>query len=63
MILEENDFLIQGEGKEITALSDRRGLVFMFGQAISNSVKYRREQVRPEIHFWAGNTRTKTVWR
>ena len=55
MILAENDFLIQGEGKEITALSDRRGLVFMFGQAISNSVKYRREQVRPEIHFWAGN--------
>ncbi|RHR32592.1 sensor histidine kinase [Clostridium sp. AF19-22AC] len=39
-LLDEAGFLIQNETEDIGVLSDRKGLIFIIGQAVSNSIKY-----------------------
>lgn len=48
-LLEEKNFRIQFDMSDETVYSDRRGLRFLLGQLISNSIKYCDGQ--PELHF------------
>ena len=55
VILEEWNFQVSGEGKDITVFSDQRGLIFMFSQVVSNAVKYTKNKEKPQIVFCARN--------
>lgn len=50
-LLEEASFSIEYVGEESEAVSDKKGLMFILGQIISNSVKYSKKQPAPLIRF------------
>lgn len=50
-LLGEKKFIVQKEFPETTAYSDKRGLKFMIGQILSNSIKYAEADELPQIEF------------
>ncbi|MGI6741381.1 MAG: sensor histidine kinase [Brevefilum sp.] len=50
-LLEESGFAIEFSGEEYEVVSDKKGLMFILGQIISNSVKYSEKQNDPLIRF------------
>lgn len=50
-LLEEAGFTIEFAGEECEIVSDKKGLMFILGQIISNSVKYSKKQNAPLIRF------------
>lgn len=50
-LLEEAGFTIEFAGEEYEIVSDKKGLMFIFGQIISNSVKYSEKQNDPLLRF------------
>lgn len=53
-LLEEKHFMIQNQVQEETVYTDRRGLLFMLGQIVSNAVKYSRQT--PTLTFSVRHT-------
>ena len=49
--LEEAHFSVTYSGNNCTAISDKKGFMFILGQIISNSVKYAAHDATPAIHF------------
>lgn len=43
-LLEEKQFLVENHLRDEMVYTDRRGLLFMLGQVVSNSIKYSREK-------------------
>ena len=50
-LLEEAHFSVTYSGNNCTAISDKKGFMFILGQIISNSVKYAAHDATPAIHF------------
>ena len=50
-MLEEAHFSVTYSGNNCTAISDKKGFMFILGQIISNSVKYAAHDATPAIHF------------
>ena len=50
-LLEEAHFSVTYSGNNCTAISDKKGFMFILGQIISNSVKYATHDATPAIHF------------
>ena len=57
-LLEEAGFTIEFAGEEYEIVSDKKGLMFILGQIISNSVKYSEKKNDPWLRF---TMRTDTV--
>lgn len=50
-LLDEAGFMIEFTGKDCQIVSDKKGMMFILGQLISNSVKYTKEQDAPMLSF------------
>lgn len=50
-VLDEAGFMIEFTGKDCQIVSDKKGLMFILGQLICNSVKYTKEQDPPMLSF------------
>lgn len=50
-LLDEAGFMIEFTGKDCQIVSDKKGMMFILGQLISNSVKYTKEQDTPMLSF------------
>ena len=50
-LLEEAGFSIEFLGNEYQIISDKKGLMFILGQIISNSVKYAEKKSSPFLQF------------
>lgn len=50
-LLDETGFVVQFSGEDCQVISDRKGLLFILGQLISNSVKYATQQDVPSLSF------------
>ena len=50
-LLDEAGFMIEFSGKDSQIVSDKKGLMFILGQLISNSVKYAEKLDTPTLHF------------
>lgn len=50
-LLEEKEFVVRKEFLETTAFSDKRGLKFLIGQILSNSIKYTKADKSPQIEL------------
>lgn len=50
-LLDEAGFMIQFSGKDSQIISDKKSLMFILGQIISNSVKYAKKQNTSALHF------------
>jgi signal transduction histidine kinase len=49
----EHGFIVQNESRPLRIVSDRRGLIFIISQALSNAVKYRRtDGTNPQIELY-----------
>lgn len=51
-LLEGKGFLVSTDICDAAVFSDRRGLHFLLSQVISNSVKYCRDDIRPELSLF-----------
>lgn len=58
-LLEEKQFVILNQLHSETVYTDRRGLMFMIGQIISNSIKY--SKAAPRLTISAQNSETETI--
>ena len=56
-LLEEAHFSVTYSGNNCTAISDKKGFMFILGQIISNSVKYAAHDATPAIHFSVSDNR------
>ena len=52
-LLEEKRFKVELAVEDVKVVSDRKGLTFMLGQAVSNALKYTRENVPPFLGIYA----------
>lgn len=52
-LLDEKGFEVEISAAGFAAVSDRKGLSFILGQAVSNALKYTREEARPFIRISA----------
>lgn len=50
-LLDEAGFTVEFGGEDCQIVSDKKGLMFILGQLISNSVKYAAKQDCPILHF------------
>lgn len=50
-LLEETNFSIEYPDEDYKVISDRKGLMFILGQLISNSIKYSTKETSPLIRF------------
>lgn len=50
-LLDEAGFMIKFTGGDCQIVSDKKGMMFILGQLISNSVKYTKEQDAPMLSF------------
>lgn len=48
-LLEEKDFLVSVDIAEAFVFTDRRGLLFLISQAVSNAVKYCKADIKPKL--------------
>ncbi len=60
-LLEEKEFQVQNSLLDQQVFTDSRGLRFILGQIISNSIKYADNE--PELHIYAQCRETETVLR
>jgi len=53
VLLQERKFSILNEVQDLQVISDKKGLIFMLNQVISNSIKYvKQEEVNPLLHLF-----------
>ena len=50
-LLDEADFSTEFSGEDLPVVSDKKGLMFIIEQLISNSVKYANQQTKPSLRF------------
>lgn len=60
-LLDEANFMVEFHGKEVEVVSDKKGLMFILGQIISNSVKYSGQKNNSLLCFTAKENGENTI--